>query len=106
MNFNLKKILIQIYSLTILLTFFTSCNGQVETANQAEVPVASAILIQPRASQSIIQDHNGDIWYEDSVGVTVYSPSTNIFKHYTEKDGLSSNKVQSILSQRYNRFSF
>ncbi|MBK6355047.1 MAG: hypothetical protein IPF46_17065 [Saprospiraceae bacterium] len=83
--------------MTILLSFFTSCNGQVKTTTQAEIPDARITIIQPKASQSIIQDQNGDIWYDDSVGVTVYGPSTNVFKHYTEKDGLSSNSVLSIL---------
>lgn len=68
-----------------------------KTTTQAEIPDARITIIQPKASQSIIQDQNGDIWYDDSVGVTVYSPSTNVFKHYTEKDGLSSNSVLSIL---------
>lgn len=90
-------ILKPIYSLLLFMAILTSCNGQVKTIAQSEIPVVSATLIQPKASQSIIQDHNGDIWYEDSIGVTVYSPSTNIFKHYTEKDGLSNNRVRSIL---------
>ena len=97
MKFNKQQTLFQLYWLTILLTFFTSCNGQVKTTMQAEIPVASVTTIQPKASQSIIQDQNGDIWYDDSIGVRVYSPSTNNFKHYTEKDGLSSNRVRSIL---------
>ncbi len=97
MDFNIQMTRIKLYSLTILLSFFTSCNGQVKTTTQAEIPDARITIIQPKASQSIIQDQNGDIWYDDSVGVTVYSPSTNVFKHYTEKDGLSSNSVLSIL---------
>jgi ligand-binding sensor domain-containing protein len=97
MKFNKHPTLFKLYWLTILLTFFTSCNGQVKTTTQVEIPVAGVITIQPKASQSIIQDQNGDIWYDDSIGVTVYSPSTNVFKHYTEKDGLSSNSVLSIL---------
>jgi two-component system sensor histidine kinase ChiS len=97
MKFNKQQTLFQLYWLAILLTFFTSCNGQVKTTRQAEIPVASVTIIQPKASQSIIQDQNGDIWYDDSIGVAVYSPSTNVFKHYTEKEGLSSNNVLSIL---------
>lgn len=97
MNFKKQQALFQLYWLPLLLTFFTSCNGQVKTTTQAEIPVVIATLIQPKASQSIIQDHNGNIWYNDTIGVSVYSPSTNIFKHYTEKDGLSSNRVRSIL---------
>jgi len=69
----------------------------VKTTTQAEIPVENTTLIQPKASQSIIQDQNDDIWYVDSIGVTVYTPSTNIFKHYKVKDGLSSNSVLSIL---------
>ena len=84
MNFNKQMTRIKLYSLTIVLTYFTSCNGQVKTTPQAELPVVNATLIQPKASQSIIQDQNGDIWYDDSLGVTVYSPSTNVFKHYTK----------------------
>jgi ligand-binding sensor domain-containing protein len=97
MNFKKQQALFQLYWLTVLLTFFTSCNGQVKTTTQAEIPVVNTSLIQPKASESIIQDHNGNIWYNDTIGVTVYSPSTNIFKHYTEKDGLSNNRVRSIL---------
>ncbi len=97
MKFNKQQTLFQLYWLAILLTFFTSCNGQVKTTLKAEIPVASVTIIQPKASQSIIQDQNGDIWYDHSIGVAVYSPSTNVFKHYTEKDGLSSNNVLSIL---------
>lgn len=97
MNFNRQMTRIKLYSLTIVLTYFTSCNGQVKTTPQAELPVVNATLIQPKASQSIIQDQNGDIWYDDSLGVTVYSPSTNVFKHYTKEDGLSGNRINSIL---------
>ena len=97
MNFKKQQALFQLYWLPVLLTFFTSCNGQVKTTTQAEIPVVNTTFIQPKASESIIQDRNNDIWYNDTSGVTVYSPSTNIFKHYTEKDGLSSNRVRSIL---------
>jgi ligand-binding sensor domain-containing protein len=71
-----------IYSLLLVLTFLTSCNGQVKSTTQSEIPVVNATLIQPKASQSIIQDHNDGIWYNDSIG---------------EKDGLSSNRINSIL---------
>ena len=97
MNFNKQQTLFQLYCLTVLLTFFTSCNGQVKTTKQAKIPIVHTKLFQPKSSQSIIQDQNGDIWYDDSIGVTVYHPSTNIFKHYSEKDGLSSNRINSIL---------
>jgi ligand-binding sensor domain-containing protein len=86
-----------ICSLLIALTFLTSCNGQVKTTIQSKSPVVSATLIQPKASQSMIQDLEGRIWFRDSIGVTIYSPSTNFFKHYTEKDGLSGNRINSIL---------
>jgi len=97
MNLKIHMKLIEFYWLTILLTFFTSCNGQGQRTSQVEIPVVNATLIQPKASQSIIQDHNDNIWFCDSIGVTVFNPSTNKFKHYTEKDGLSNNNVNSIL---------
>lgn len=97
MTFYIQKRLIQPYWLTILLTFFTSCNGQVKTTTQAEIPVGNVTLIQPKVSQSIIQDHNDNIWFCDSIGVSVFNPSTNKSNHYTEKDGLSNNRVLSIL---------
>lgn len=97
MNFNKQQTLFQLYWLTILLTFFTSCNGQVKTTTQTKIPVDSVTIIQPKASQSIIQDHNNNIWFCDSIGVTVFNPSTNKFNHYLEKDGLSNNRVLSIL---------
>lgn len=97
MNFNLHKIRIQLYGLAIVCAFLTSCKAQVKPNIPVESPVSGTAFIQPKASQSIIQDQNGDIWYIDSLGVTVYAPTTNIFKHYTEKDGLSSNRINSIL---------
>lgn len=83
--------------LLIVFTFMTSCNGQVKTTKQAKIPSTSVTIIQPKSSQSIIQDHNDNIWFCDSIGVTIFKPSTNKFKHYTEKDGLSSNRINSIL---------
>ncbi len=97
MNFNKHQTLFQFYWLTILLNFFTSCNGQVKTTSQEEILVASMTIIQPKTSQSIIQDHNGNIWFCDSIGVTVFNPATNKFNNYKEKDGLSNNRVLSIL---------
>ena len=91
------RISIKILTTIFLCSNLFSCNGQVKTNTQAEIPFVKATLIRPKASQSIIQDQNGDIWYCDSIGVTVYRPSTNKFKHYTEKDGLSNNIVLSIL---------
>ncbi len=88
---------IQLYWFIILVAVFTSCNGQEKTNTKTEIPIVIVNTIQPRASQSIIQDQKGNIWFQDSIGVTVYNPSTNKFKHYTEKDGLSSNRVLSIL---------
>ncbi|MBK7808822.1 MAG: hypothetical protein IPJ51_21430 [Saprospiraceae bacterium] len=97
MNFKTHMKLIQLYWLIILLTFLNSCNGQAKRPIQAEIPVVSVETIQPRASQSMIQDQKGRIWFCDSIGVTVFNPSTSKFKHYTEKDGLSNNNVMSIL---------
>lgn len=97
MNFNKHQTLFQLYWLIILLTFFTSCNGQVKTTTKEEILVASVTIIQPKVSQSIIQDHNDNIWFCDSIGVTVFNPATNKFNHYIEKDGLSNNRVLSIL---------
>jgi ligand-binding sensor domain-containing protein len=89
--------LIKLNWLIILLSLFTSCNGQSQKTSQAEIQTSENINMHSRASQSMIQVHDGDIWYDDSIGVTVYSPLTNVFKHYTEKDGLSSNRINSIL---------
>jgi|GEM_PF-1639578 len=97
MNFNKHQTLFQLYWLIILFTFFTSCNGQVKTTTKEEILVASVTIIQPKASQSIIQDHHDNIWFCDSIGVRVFNPATNKFNHYIEKDGLSNNRVLSIL---------
>lgn len=97
MNLNTLQKPNQLYWWTILMSFLTSCNGQVKTSTQVEIPASSVTIIQPKSSHSIIQDHNDNIWYCDSIGVTVYNPTTNKFKHYTEKDGLSHNTVNSIL---------
>src|ERR1051325_10323323 len=78
----------------------TSCNGQqIKTNSSKDSIVAPKIVTagQPRKSSGLMQDKNGNFWLCNgrNEGVTVYNGKT--FTHYTEKDGLSSNFVWTIL---------
>ena len=44
---------------------------------------------------SILEDRNGNLWFGQSGGVSMFNGET--FTYFTEKEGLSNNHVTSIL---------
>lgn len=40
----------------------------------------------------ILEDNNGNMWMSHNKGISVYNPSTKLFKHYSLRDGLQSNE--------------
>ncbi len=40
----------------------------------------------------ILEDKNGNFWMSHNKGISVYNPSTKLFKHYSLRDGLQSNE--------------
>jgi ligand-binding sensor domain-containing protein len=95
-------------ALVFVLLFFTSCHGQVKT----NLPQDSGSLTkeikdgQPRKSRGLLQDKTGNFWFCNggNEGVTVYNGKT--FTRYTEKDGLSSNFVWTILEDSFGKLWF
>lgn len=46
----------------------------------------------------ILEDRNGNIWFgRDGYGACKYDPTTERFTHFTKKDGLLSNNIQSLV---------
>ncbi|MBK6963149.1 MAG: hypothetical protein IPH20_04220 [Bacteroidales bacterium] len=101
-----------IYSLLIVLTFLTSCNGQVKTQPQTEnqsetkiTPVGQPKLINSQGTQANdnvhcrLQDKAGNLWF-GTTGSGVYRYDGKLFYNYTVKDGLNSNAVWSILEDK------
>lgn len=95
-------------ALPFVLLFFTSCNGQVKTnlPSDSDSKQKTNTTGQAKKSRGLLQDKNGNFWFCNgkNEGVTVYNGKT--FTHYTEKDGLSSNFVWTILEDNLGKLWF
>jgi ligand-binding sensor domain-containing protein len=96
------------FPLLFVSLFFTSCNGQTKTAKPKETVAEQQSFTSKKAKLTktqgtneyqnvhrIIQDKNGNIW-SGTTGEGVYRYDGKEFTQFTEKDGLSNNKVWSI----------
>jgi ligand-binding sensor domain-containing protein len=92
--------------LLILITAILSCGGQVRDENRSVEKVEEVIKIPvPKDGFSNgYADTDGSVWFASQNGVYHFDGKT--FRNYTEKDGLSSNKVYSITSDRKNNLWF
>jgi ligand-binding sensor domain-containing protein len=101
-----------IYSLLLVLMFFTSCNGQTNTQSQTDsvseskkIPAGQPKIIKPTGRNRDdniycgLQDKAGNLWF-CSQGEGVYRYDGKLFTNFTEKDGLSSNEVHCILEDK------
>lgn len=97
-----------ILQLVMLLVFFTSCYGQVKeySPKVSDNKVNVIIGVQPKMSRGFIQDKKGNFWLCNgkNEGVTFYDGKK--YTHYTEKDGLSSNFVYTILEDNIGKIWF
>ena len=93
------------FCLLLLCMFFTSCNGQTKNESivkQQSFTSKSAKLTKTQGTteqQNVhcsLQDKNGNLWF-GTTGEGVYRYNGKEFTQFTEKDGLSNNKVWSIL---------
>lgn len=74
---------------------------QKENVNETKATTGS----QPRKSRALLQDKAGNLWFGNGKnGVTVYNGKT--FTHYSEKDGLSSNFVFTVLEDNSGKLWF
>lgn len=100
------------FSLLLVLIFFISCNGQSKTekTNEAVVKQQSFTSKNIKLTKTlgtdryqnvhfIMQDRNDNIWF-GTTGEGVYLYDGKKFTQFTEKDGLSNNKVWSILEDK------
>lgn len=107
-----KNINNPIYSLLLVLTFLTSCNGQTKTLPQTDniselkaPSIGHTKLSKTQGSNEYstidcgVQDKQGNIWF-GTTGEGVYKYNGKLFTQFTMKDGLSSNRVWSILEDK------
>ena len=101
-----------IYSLLLVLTFLTSCNGQTSTQSQADnkLEPKSISKEQPKLAKTqgsgesdnihcSLQDKAGNLWF-GTTGEGVYRYDGKLFTQFTKKDGLNSNCLYSILEDK------
>ena len=95
--------------ITILAATVISCNGQVKNGKhslQAEQGSEMVkIPIPENGFSNAYLDKDGSIWFSSNGG-GIYHYDGKTFKNYTEKNGLSSNQVFSIVSDNKNNLWF
>ena len=101
----------QINALVLVLIFTSSCNAQNNTKGQAFIPIKtinSNKLTKITKTQGTneyqnvhcgLQDKAGNLWF-GTTGEGVYRYDGKLFTQYTINNGLSSNKVWSILEDK------
>lgn len=98
----------QIVLLVLFLTFI-SCNEQVNnkkrSLNEDEFYVVNKIPVPENGFSNAYVDKDGTIWFSSNAG-GVYHYDGKAFKNYTKKNGLSSNRVFSIVPDRKNNLWF
>jgi ligand-binding sensor domain-containing protein len=100
---------LRIYTFGVLSLIFTACNGQSKTpaqnnkvSEQTNVSNAYPKLTRTQGTDEYVtvssgmQDKVGNLWFT-TTGEGVYRYDGGLFTQFTVKDGLSSNKVWSIL---------
>jgi len=109
----IKKYLHQpIYTLLLVLTFLTNCNGQIKTqsttdnSNELNAPLTGKPkLTKTQGSnpyQNVrcgLQDQQGNIWF-GTCGEGVYKYDGKLFTQYTVNDGLSNNCIWSMMEYK------
>lgn len=103
------------WSLLSMMAFFASCNGQVKTDspkdafeshyNETKRSAGNPKVIKTQGTNQYdnihcgLADKSGNLWF-GTTGEGVYRYDGKLFFQFTEKDGLSSNTVWSILEDK------
>jgi ligand-binding sensor domain-containing protein len=97
-----------IYSLLLVLTFLTSCNGQVKPvtqkdnentlSGQAKIPMPKGANKDVRIVAGI-EDTDGNLWFS-SIGEGLFKYDGKLFVHFGIEQGLNSNSIYSILQDK------
>lgn len=101
-----------IFALLLVSVFFTSCNGQTTTEKSKQIIVEQLSFTSKKTKltktqgttehQNVhcsLQDKNGNIWF-GTTGEGVYRYDGKEFTQFTQKDGLSNNKIWSIIEDK------
>jgi ligand-binding sensor domain-containing protein len=104
------KFIIRNITILILFSIVNSCNGQVEKKEKLSLKVEKAsevnkIPVPKNGFSNAYLDKDGSLWFSSNGG-GVYHYNGKTFKHYTEKNGLSSNRVFSIVPDLKNNLWF
>jgi hypothetical protein len=97
-----------IYSLLLVLTFLTVCNGQVKPVTQKDNE--NTFIGQTKISKPIgtnsdlrlgysIEDSDGNLWF-CSYGEGLYKYDGKLFVHFGMEQGLNSKTIYSILQDK------
>ena len=104
----MKKYYLQICSLLLLLVCFKSSDGQVKTifptGNEPRI-IKTQGTDKNQNVQCGLLDKAGNLWF-GTTGEGVYRYDGRSFSNFTEKDGLCSNSVWSILEDRTGKIWF
>jgi len=97
-----------IYSLLLVLTFLTSCNGQVKPvtqkdnentlSGQAKIPLPKGANKDVRIVAGI-EDTDGNLWFS-SIGEGLFKYDGKLFVHFGFEQGLNSNFIYSIFQDK------
>jgi ligand-binding sensor domain-containing protein len=103
------KFIFRNIALLILFPMVMSCNGQVQKEKLShkveKVSEANKIPVPKNGFSNGYVDKDGTLWFTSNGG-GVYHYDGKTFKNYTEKNGLSSNQVFSIVSDHKNNLWF
>lgn len=103
------KFIFRNITLFLLVSLVISCNGQVKKEKLShkveEVSEVNKIPVPVNGFSTGYVDKDGTIWF-CSNGGGIYHYDGNTFKHFTEKNVLSSNQVYSIASDHKNNLWF
>ena len=96
-------------ALLTLFSSFISCNGQIKNESQSltaeEISKSNKIPVPKNGFSNAYLDKDGSVWFSSNGG-GIYHYDGKTFKNYTEKNGLSSNQVFSIVSDNKNNLWF
>ncbi|MFT5147756.1 MAG: ligand-binding sensor domain-containing protein [Flavobacteriales bacterium] len=88
--------------LTVILTAFLSCSGQVNTEKNViqSKSLGSTVTEIDSKIWTVYQDHNGNYWY-GSNGSGVYHYDGKIIKNFTTNDGLIDMQIRGIQGDNF-----
>lgn len=93
-----------IFSFATVLTFFTSCNGQIRPTPSSSQLVQAKISLPKGKNMDVrivtgIEDKDGNLWF-GSIGEGLFKYDGKLFVHFGMEQGLNSDNIYSILQDK------